>query len=197
MAKDPAVLFYTSDFLIGCSYLTFEERGQYITLLCLQHQLGRIPENHMISICKSKESPVIKKFVQENGHYYNIRMAEEIEKRINYCNSRSNNKSGRPKKKIIRKSYDYHMENENENENKDNKYNVGKKKRHLEFVFLTDEEYKKLVNKFGQREADEKIESLNNYIGSKGKKYKSHYHTIMTWSRNDKSNSPSLKEMGF
>jgi hypothetical protein len=33
--------------------------------------------------------------------------------------------------------------------------------------------------------AKEKIERLNNYIGSSGKKYKSHYHTILNWSRND------------
>jgi len=29
------------------------------------------------------------------------------------------------------------------------------------------------------------ITKLNNYIGSKGKKYKSHYHTILNWSRRD------------
>jgi len=42
--KDPAVLFYTGDFLNGCSCLTMEERGQYITVLCLQHQLGHLSE---------------------------------------------------------------------------------------------------------------------------------------------------------
>ena len=124
MAKDPAVLFYTSDFLTGTSFLTYEQKGQYITLLCQQHQLYRIPENHMISICGSNDSPVIKKFaVDSDGFYYNARMREEAERRANYCESRSNNKSGRPKskgkKKIIRKSYDNHMETETETENKD------------------------------------------------------------------------------
>ncbi len=125
MAKDPAVLFYTSDFLSGTSFFTYEQRGQYITLLCQQHQLGEIPENHMISICGSLDSIVVKKFVKDNrSFYHNIRMRLEGERRRNYCDSRSNNKSGRPPKKkgkIIRKSYDnhknIHMENENENIN--------------------------------------------------------------------------------
>ena len=31
--KDPAFLFYSSDFITGCMGLTMEERGQYITLI--------------------------------------------------------------------------------------------------------------------------------------------------------------------
>lgn len=108
--KSPAVLFYTSDFLAGTSFFTDAQRGQYILLLCQQHQLGAIPENHMISICKSSDSPVISKFVQNaDGYYFNERMKEEIEKRANFCESRSNNKSGRPKKGVSVKSHDNHM----------------------------------------------------------------------------------------
>ena len=123
MAKDPAVLFYTSDFLSGVSFMTMEERGKYITLLCEQHQHWSIPENHMINICGSLDSEVVKKFKKDGNVYYNERMREEARKRSDFCKSRSNNKSGRPKKE----SYDNHknnhmnnhMENENENINKD------------------------------------------------------------------------------
>ena len=125
MAKDPAVLFYTSDFLSGTSFFNNEQRGQYILLLCQQHQLGVIPENHMISVCGSLDSPVAKKFTKdEQGSYYNIRMREEGVKRANFCASRSNDKSGRPKVKShdnhminIRKSHVNHTENENDNGN--------------------------------------------------------------------------------
>lgn len=51
----------------------------------------------------------------------------------------------------------------------------------LEFVRLTRVEYDKLVERFGQDGADSRISELNNGIGSKGYKYKSHYHTILTW----------------
>ncbi len=120
MAKDPAVLFYTSDFLSGTSFFTDEQRGQYILLLCQQHQLGVIPKNHMINICKSSDSLVISKFmVDANGNYYNKRMREEGEKRAKYCESRGSNKKGHFKNKIILKSYENHMENENDNGNED------------------------------------------------------------------------------
>ena len=44
MSKDPAVLFYTSDFLSGTFTMTNEQVGKYIRLLCLQHQKGRLTE---------------------------------------------------------------------------------------------------------------------------------------------------------
>lgn len=60
-----------------------------------------------------------------------------------------------------------------------------KKNKYLDFVFLTEQEYEKLVEQFGDKTKGW-LERLNNYIGSKGKKYKSHYHTILTWHRKDK-----------
>ena len=53
------------------------------------------------------------------------------------------------------------------------------KKKYLENVLLTDNEYEKLVEKYGKWTIERKIEDLNNYIGSKWKKYKSHYFTIL------------------
>ncbi len=55
------------------------------------------------------------------------------------------------------------------------------KKPYGEFVLLTDVQYDKLMDRLGQEEAVKVIKRLNNYIGSKGKKYKSHYHTILNW----------------
>lgn len=71
------------------------------------------------------------------------------------------------------------------------------KDKYLEYVYLTIEENQKLIDKFGKTETKEYIERLNNYIGSTGKRYKSHYHTILNWSAKDlgtKSNSNSLLE---
>ena len=56
---------------------------------------------------------------------------------------------------------------------------------YLEFVKLTEEEHNKLIDKLGELETNEYISRLNNYIGSKDKKYKSHYHTILTWWNKD------------
>ncbi len=128
MAKDPAVLFYTSDFLSGTSFFTDEQTGQYIKLLCQQHQLGMIPENHMVNLVGNLDSPVVKKFIRtDDGFYYNKRMQEEAEKRANFVQTRVDNgvKGGRPKNKenhkdnLVDNHMGNHMENENDNENKD------------------------------------------------------------------------------
>lgn len=43
MAKDPAFLFYSKDWLEGTMELTAEEKGVYIDLLAHQHQKGTLP----------------------------------------------------------------------------------------------------------------------------------------------------------
>ena len=60
------------------------------------------------------------------------------------------------------------------------------RKKYLEFVFLSNKEYQKLTEQLEERKRDEMIETLNNYIGSTGKKYKSHYYTILNWIRRDR-----------
>ena len=98
--KDPAFLFYSSDFLTGCTSLTMEERGQYITLLCLEHQLGRLSEKTIRLSVGSVSVDVLSKFKQdENGLLYNERLEIEIEKRSNFIDTRRTNglKGGRPK----------------------------------------------------------------------------------------------------
>jgi uncharacterized protein YdaU (DUF1376 family) len=114
--KDPAVLFYTSDFISGTLTMTDEQRGKYILLLCLQHQKGFLTEKDMLNICKTHDQDVFDKFVKDkNGNYYNQRMRFEAEKRKAYSESRKQNRSKKDKKNIS-ESYVNHMENENVNE---------------------------------------------------------------------------------
>lgn len=134
--KDPAFLFYSSDFLNGVSDLTMEERGQFITLLCLQHLKGGISEKTIRLSVGSVSVDVLDKFrLNKNGEYENARLAEEIEKRSVFTESRRNNgkKGGRPPlnkptenhmdNNRLREQKPYglanlnHMENENENVN--------------------------------------------------------------------------------
>jgi len=113
MAKDPAVLLYTSDFLSGTMTMTNEEVGMYIRLLCLQHQKGKLSDKDMLSICKAYVQDVYEKFDKVDGFYINKRMYEEAEKRSKYTESRRNN----AKTKHMQKHMVKHMENENENIN--------------------------------------------------------------------------------
>lgn len=59
------------------------------------------------------------------------------------------------------------------------------KKTYGEFknVYLTDEEYQKLVGALNQNAVEGLIEQLSGYMESKGKRYKSHYATIQVWAR--------------
>lgn len=115
MAKDPAVLFYTSDFLSGTITMNYEERGKYITLLCIQHQKGYLTEKDLKLILDDSDIEIFNKFkLSEDGYYYNIKMKECADARKAYSKSRSDNRKGKTKDKDminISKSYEKHMKN--------------------------------------------------------------------------------------
>jgi len=54
-----------------------------------------------------------------------------------------------------------------------------------DFVQLTVDEFNKLLEKFGKEGTRSRIDRLDNYIGSVGRQYKSHYHTILNWAVKD------------
>jgi uncharacterized protein YdaU (DUF1376 family) len=91
MSKDPAVLFYTSDFLSGTFTMTDEQVGKYIRLLCLQHQKGKLTEKDMLSICKAYDNEIWEKFDQVDGFFINDRMYNESIRRSKFTESRRNN----------------------------------------------------------------------------------------------------------
>lgn len=130
MSKDPAVLFYTSDFITGTMLMTNEQRGMYILLLCFQHQQGFLSEEDMLTVCGGvRIEQVFSKFQKDVKGYFNVRMRDEAEKRANYTKGRKNNL----KRDLLKKSphmdshmdshmtphmvthMDSHMENENVN----------------------------------------------------------------------------------
>lgn len=63
------------------------------------------------------------------------------------------------------------------------------KKEYTEGVFLKPAEYEKLINEMGEIPTQEYIKDLSLYIQSKGRRYKSHYATILTWYRKDRKTS--------
>lgn len=80
--RAPAFQFYADDFLAGTMTMTNEERGAYISLLCLQWSKGFVTEldiqrmchgmpTHCQGICQSKFE------IGEDGHYRNRRLEKE------------------------------------------------------------------------------------------------------------------------
>lgn len=125
MAKDPAFLFYSSDFLVGTYCMTDKQVGQYIRLMCLQHQRGHLDAETMRSVMGGElDASIMSKYlVDENGRYYNERLEKEMRKRSEYSASRAKNRMSRVSKSHdsdmsnICKTHDLHMENENEDVN--------------------------------------------------------------------------------
>jgi hypothetical protein len=69
----------------------------------------------------------------------------------------------------------------NKNGNKDNNFNNDIKHKYAEFVSMKEEEYQKLIDRYGQDKTNKMIEALDNYKGANGKTYKSDYRAILTW----------------
>jgi hypothetical protein len=188
MAKDPALLFYTNDFLAGTFTMTDEQVGKYIRLLCLQHQKYELTETDMKNICKTYDIDIYSKFVCDNGKYHNVRLREEAERRKNYAESRRNNRLKPNNKKKLRgkkvsKSYVKHMETETVTETitkklfKDSEFfNKGKFKE----AFYSNPKYQKY-------DWEHYYEAVKNWSGSNNQKKVDWILTAYTWARTDKN----------
>lgn len=126
MSKDPAFLMYSNDFLSGMADLTMEERGQYITMILLQHQKGALSTKLIrIQFGGMPSADVLAKFlIDSDGNYYNKRLDAEKTKRKAHSEKQRKNVMKRWNKEEKPIPNKYHgittvipLENENENEN--------------------------------------------------------------------------------
>lgn len=172
--KDPAFTFYTSDFLTGVANLTMKERGQYITLLCLQHQLGHLSLKTIKLNIKDISQDVLKKFKKDDDeNYYNERLEFEINKREKYIQHQRENgkKGGRPKSqnktqnKTQIKPKKKPLENENENDiDNDNKIDIENKYFESLKVNTIFNEFLELRKKLKAVNSDRAIKTLINKL---------------------------------
>lgn len=187
--KDPAFLFYPSDFLTGVSFMTNEQVGKYIKLLCLQHQFGRLTRDQMNTILDEKDTEIWSKFeLDSDKKYYNKRLELEITKRSKHKEKQRENglKGGRPKNpnetqdKPKRKPLENEIVIINENINSNN-YSLLKDTLLKWFAYKNEKnqfyketglkslltQIKNNVDKFGEEAVNEVINNsmANNYTG--------------------------------
>jgi uncharacterized protein YdaU (DUF1376 family) len=81
MAKDPALLFYVSDFLTGTMFMSNEQVGIYIRLLCSQHQHGGLIDKISFKALCNGHDLIKNKFIETDDGFFNVRLMEEMEKR--------------------------------------------------------------------------------------------------------------------
>lgn len=123
--KDPAILFYTSDFIADTFYLTLEQAGKLALLMAHRHWMDRrLSYNEILTICKDTEpdKAIFDRYKKDsNGYYYNPTVEKAIQKRKQYSESRSRNRKGKCKKQVnnTSKTYENHTENRNENKSAD------------------------------------------------------------------------------
>ena len=116
MSKDPAFLFYSSDWISGTMFLSAEQKGKFIDLLCAQHQKGRLRKKDMLHICKTYDEDIFCKFRRDSeGLYFNEKLEFEQNRRRAYSESRRNNRKKKDNPlNNISKTYVQHMETETE-----------------------------------------------------------------------------------
>ena len=98
--KDPAFLMYPEKFLAGTFFMTDEQLGRYIKLLCLQHQKGHLTTEQMSKVLHDDDLEVFEKFIRDDeGKWYNVRLDQVITEREEFAERQRLNgqKGGRPK----------------------------------------------------------------------------------------------------
>lgn len=106
--KDPAFLFYPEKFLTGIMFLTNEQVGIYIKLLCVQHQHGGLIDKDSFNNMVGESLLLRKKFIETSDGFYNEKLTEEMQKR----NIKSNNLSDAAKDVWKNRKMKLHEENE-------------------------------------------------------------------------------------
>ena len=199
MSKDPAFLFYSSDFLTGTALMTDEQIGKYIKLLCYQHQMGHLSERDMLKICSTYDEDIFSKFEKDqDGLFFNARLHQEVEKRKAYSESRRQNRTKKDMNNICN-SYVPHMENENINVISIKKLEKEKKqKTHIQFDHLSisiDDHQKLIAAGYTENQVNEIYQDIENYKGNK--KYKSLYLTALKWLANNKAKQPEPTKITY
>ena len=186
MSKDPAFLFYSSDFLTGTLLMSMEQKGKFITLLCIQHQKGHMSERDMLQICGTYDEDIFDKFQKDSdGKFFNVRLEQEVDKRKSYSESRRNNRKKKDDVINISDTYVEHMENENENEN------TIKEKKVVQFKKPSFEEVKAYMSELKMNDLSEQwfnhYEAIGWMIGKN--KMKDWKASVRTWKANQKNNT--------
>ena len=180
--KDPAMLFYPSDFMMEISYMTNEEAGKYIRVLCNIFFHGRLSIDIIKRICGEEYETILNLLSRDDkGLYYHERMEYEMLKRRQFCESRSKNASSKSKKEEDKAEETKTVgtgvpDCPQAEETKPEKKIYGREQN----ILLTDGEYCALKGELGDK-LEKRIEDVSLYIKKFGKKYESHYALILSW----------------
>jgi hypothetical protein len=141
MAKDPAFLFYPGDYLRDTQTLSEKAQVAYDRIMCEHMRYICISQAQLKFFTKRLNEDELEELmfvlVEVDGGYQIEWVADSINKRKAYSESRRNNRTSKKKKNStnISTSYDNHMEIENEIENVIKDKDVVEEKAQIVFPF--------------------------------------------------------------
>jgi hypothetical protein len=214
MGKNPSFPFYPSDWTRDLDDQDLEIEGAWIRICCRlwwMPECGKATKSikewsKVLRKTEKKTIEIFQKLIKKgiaSGEVLNNQTATIINRRmvrqgqISQLRQEVGRYGGNPAfkkgqknpyyldKQKITKTITKKISPSSSSSSSSSKKEIYSKNAHLEFVFLTAPEYQKLVEQFGDGGAKERIARLNVYLGSTGKKYKSHYYTILSWEKNN------------
>ena len=194
MSKDPAFLFYSSDFLTGTMFWTNEQVGLYVRMLCAQHQHGgRIDTNVLRTQCDgiTNGELVYGKFKHDTSGSYNERLQIEMEKRAAKSVKAALSVQKRWDKEKKTEAYERNtnvIRSENENENEIvNKNTIPTVEEFIEYANLSADYKYSLAAKYEQWKAD----GWQDGNGKKIKNWKTKLKSTIPYLRPFKQDEPT------
>ena len=143
------------------SKLTLNAKWLFVVLVSIETETGKFIPNDINYL--SREANIKKSFIPNA-----LKMLQEYDLVVTKCDKMS----------PTDRQTDIHTDIQIDNIEK-HPYGEDKK------VKLSKDEHNKLEEKLGSSIRDDFIDRLNDYLCQKGKQYKSHYHTILSWARKD------------
>ena len=223
MAKDPAFLFYPGDYLRDTQTLSEKAQVAYDRIMCEHMRYICISQAQLKFFTKRLNEDELEELmfvlVEVDGGYQIEWVADSINKRKAYSESRRNNRVGKKQKKRTNTStsYDNHMENEIEIENVNKDEDVIESEFEIlqypsfdDFWNLYDKKVDRTKaeskwNKLTQKEKEEAVEYIPAYkLAQPDKKFRRNPETFInnkTWQNeiitdNPKTNNSRLPQPG-
>lgn len=156
---------------------TLEEQAVFIKMIAMAEVYGQEPG--LISDNDGRALP--KEYVAHELHC-SLEMLDSVIKKGTDDEAIKQNGEG-----IRLLHFEHYQFTEYDRQSKYREKKAAERKQYGEFenVLLTDVDYKKLIDKFGEVKTKKLIEKLSEGIKRKGYKYKDFYLTILDWERRD------------
>lgn len=189
MAKKDSFILYTDQKAV-INKLSDEQAGKLIKAIYEYVENGEMPElDTVLDLVITPFKTVLDK---DKAKY------EEVSK----ARAEAGSKGGKAKESKRKQKKELQVkeskssnsdDNDNEYDNDLKKENIKKKYGENENVRFTDEEFQKVKDYF-PKDYMERIQSLDDYIQSKGKRYKDHFATLRTWARKEGYKPPTINK---